>query len=167
MVKRLAGGIALTAFLLAAQAHADLPTTAVIGTPPQPTWSKLTLDQRVVLAPLATEWDNLENVRRKKWLVIAERYPSLNPDEQRRVHDRMREWALLTPEQRGKVRDSYKEFNQLPAEQKKAVKQKWETYSSLTEEERAQVRKERERPKSQTPESPASSEPAAPAPAKP
>jgi hypothetical protein len=147
MAKRLAGRIAFIAFLVAAPAWAEPPTTAVIGTPSQPTWSKLSPGQRAVLAPLGAEWDRLDHIRRKKWLLIAERFPSLKPDEQRRLHDRMREWALLTPEQREKVRDNYKEFNQLPAERRQAVKQKWETYNSLSEEEKAQARRDGRLPK--------------------
>lgn len=82
----------------------------------------------------------MENVRRKKWLGIAERYPTMKPDEQARMQERMREWARLTPEQRTKVRDSFKDFNQLPQEQKQATKQKWEAYNSLSSEEKQRVR---------------------------
>ncbi len=82
----------------------------------------------------------MENVRRKKWLGIADRYPIMKSDEQQRMQDRMREWASLTPEQRSKVRDTYKDFNQLPAEQKKLVKQKWEAYSNLPPEEKQRAR---------------------------
>lgn len=121
-------------------AWADPPTTAIIGTPPQPNWNQLSVDQKVVLAPLGNEWDQMEHVRRKKWLLITERFSKMKPEEQRRVQDRMREWALMTPDQRKKVRDSYKEFAQLPPEQKQAVKQKWETYSSLPEEEKAKAK---------------------------
>lgn len=141
MAKRqqLIGAVALCTTLLT-PAWADPPTTAIIGTPPQPNWNQLNVDQKVVLAPLGNEWDQMEHVRRKKWLLIAERFSKMKPDEQRRVQDRMREWALMTPEQRNKVRDSYKEFAQLPPEQKQAVKQKWETYSSLPEEEKAKAK---------------------------
>lgn len=82
----------------------------------------------------------MENVRRKKWLGISERYPTMRPEEQARMQERMREWARLTPEQRAKVRDTYKDFNQLPPEQKQTVKQKWEAYSSLSDEEKQRVR---------------------------
>ena len=119
---------------------AEPPTTAVIGTPPQAVWSQLNAQQKTILAPLAGEWDKMENIRRKKWLGIAERYPTMKPDEQRRIQDRMREWSSLTPEQRAKVRNSYKEFNQLPSEQKQAVKQKWEAYSNLPPDEKQRVR---------------------------
>lgn len=142
MVKRRhLGGIILT-LALAAPLAAQPPTTAVIGTPPQPGWSLLSAQQKAILTPLAAEWDKLDHVRRKKWLGIAERYPAMKPEEQRRMQDRMREWANLTPEQRAKVRDSYKEFSQLPSEQKQTVKQKWEAYSSLPPEEQQRLRQE-------------------------
>ena len=127
---------------LAGPLAAQPPTTAVIGTPPQPGWSLLSAQQKAILTPLAAEWDKLDHVRRKKWLGIAERYPAMKPEEQRRMQDRMHEWANLTPEQRAKVRDSYKEFSQLPSEQKQTVKQEWEAYSSLPPEEQQRLRQE-------------------------
>lgn len=140
--RRLLGGMILCAGLLA-PAWATPPTAAVIGTPPQPVWSQLTSQQRTVLAPLSRDWDSMENFRRKKWLLIAERYSAMKPEEQQRMQDRMREWARMTPEQRAKVRDSYKEFTQLPTEKKQVVKQKWETYSGLSEEEKARIKQEK------------------------
>ena len=137
--RRYIGGVILC-LALSTSIAAEPPTTAVIGTPPQAVWSQLNAQQKTILAPLAGEWDKMENIRRKKWLGIAERYPTMKPDEQRRIQDRMREWASLTPEQRAKVRNSYKEFNQLPSEQKQAVKQKWEAYSNLPPDEKQRVR---------------------------
>jgi len=140
MVKRRHLGGVILSLLLANALAAEPPTTAVIGTPPQPGWNSLSTQQKIILGPLAGEWDKMENIRRKKWVGIADRYPVLTPDEQRRMKDRMREWANLTPEQRAKARDGYKEFNQLPAEQKQVVMQKWEAYSNLPPEERQRVR---------------------------
>lgn len=143
MVKRLFGGIALCV-VLHSVVWANPPTTAVIGTPPQPSWSQLSVDQRAVLSPLGNEWDKMEFVRRKKWLLIAERFQTMKPEEQRRVQERMREWVLMTPEQRAKVRDSYKEFSQLPEERKQIVKQKWEAYSNMTGDEKARLKSDKE-----------------------
>ena len=142
MVKRRYVGGVILGLALAGPLAAEPPTTAVIGTPPQPGWSLLSASQKSILAPLAKEWDKLDNIGRKKWLGIAERYPAMKPEEQRRVQDRMREWANLTPEQRAKVRDTYKEFSQLPSEQKQTLKQKWEAYSNLPHEEKQRVRQE-------------------------
>jgi len=82
----------------------------------------------------------MENIRRKKWLGIADRYRSMTQDEQQRTQDRMREWANLTPEQRTKVRSSYKDFKQLPPEQKQVVKQKWDAYTNLPPEQQQRLR---------------------------
>lgn len=138
-IRRFAGGIILALGLNAAIA-AEPPATVLIGTPPQPGWSQLNTQQKNILAPLSKDWDSMENIRRKKWLGIADRYPSMKPDEQQRMQDRMREWASLSPAERSKVRDTYKDFNQLPSEQKQVVKQKWEAYSNLSPEERQRVR---------------------------
>ena len=143
--RRLIAGLAIS-LALAGPLQADPPTTAILGTPPQPGWSLLSTQQKIILAPLAGDWDQMENIRRKKWLGIAERFPKMTGDEQARVQERMREWASLTPAQRAKVRDSYKEFNQLDTEKKLAVKKKWEAYSNLSEEEKIRVRQLRASP---------------------
>ena len=137
--RRFTRGVILCLALTGAFA-AEPPTTVIIGTPPQPNWVQLTAQQQTILAPLVKDWDKMENIRKKKWLGIAERYPNMKQDERSRVQDRMREWGALTPEQREKVRDSYKDFNQLPPEQKRVVKQKWEAYSNLPSDEKQRVR---------------------------
>lgn len=103
-------------------------------------WSQLAIQQREILAPLAKDWDKMENVQKLKWLGIADRYPKLQISEQQRMTDRMREWASLTPDQRAKIRNSYKDFKQLPAEQKQTVRQKWDAFSSLPPEQRQHFR---------------------------
>ena len=137
--RRLIAGLAIS-LALAGPLQAQAPTTVIIGTPPQPGWSLLSTQQKIILAPLVGDWDQMENIRRKKWLGIAERFPKMTPEEQARVQERMREWVALTPAQRAKVRDSYKEFNQLDADKKLAVKKKWEAYSNLSEEDKVRVR---------------------------
>ena len=137
--RRLIAGLAIS-LALAGAVQADTPTTVIIGTPPQPGWNLLSTQQKIILAPLVTDWDQMENIRRKKWLGITERFPKMSPEEQARVQQRMREWAALTPAQRAKVRDSYKEFNQLDPEKRLAVKKKWEAYSNLSEEEKIRAR---------------------------
>lgn len=138
-IRRLVGGLILAASLNLSIA-AEPPTTAIIGTPPQPGWGQLSQQQKNILAPLSKDWDSLENIRKKKWLGIADRFPTMKPDEQQRMQNRMREWASLSPAERTKVRDTYKDFKQLPAEQKQVVKQKWEAYSNLPAEEKQRLR---------------------------
>lgn len=133
-------GVILCLALLGPSAFAAPPTTVIIGTLPQPGWNQLSPQNKTILAPLMNDWEQMENVRKKKWLGIAERYPTMKPDEQARTQERMKEWARLTPAQRAKVRDAYKDFNQLPAEQKNTVKQKWEAYSNLPPDEKQRLR---------------------------
>ena len=137
--RRLLGGVILC-FALTTVIAVEPPTTAIIGTPPQPGWSQLNPQQKQTLAPLSGDWDKMDNIRKKKWLGIADRYPGMKEAEQRRIQDRMREWADLTPEQRAKVRNSYKDFNQLPPEQKQLIKQKWDAYSNLPPEQQQRLR---------------------------
>lgn len=108
----------------------------------QPSWIELTTEQRSILAPLATEWDKMEGFRRKKWIGIAKRYPSMSVDEQARVQRRMIEWAKLTPDERKRARDKYLALQKAAPEQKESVKLKWQEYKELPESERSRLKAE-------------------------
>ena len=95
-----------------------------------PKWTALSDQQREVLRPLAGDWDKLDHVRRNKWVVVANRYPAMKPEEQKRVQARMGDWARLTPEQRRVARENFQRTKTLPAEQKKA---EWQQYQTLPE----------------------------------
>lgn len=110
----------------------------------RPRWVELTPAQRQALAPLAAEWDQLDAIRKKKWLEIAARYAQMGQEEQQRLQDRMREWAKLTPEQRRVARESYARAKKLDAGQKSA---KWELYQSLPEEEKQKLAAKAEKKK--------------------
>ncbi len=103
-----------------------MPVAAI--TPPQPGWTALTPQQQEALKPLSSEWDKIDSFRRKKWLTLAEKYPSMKPEEQRRLHARMAGWAKLTPEQRRAARENFQQAKALPPEQKKA---EWQQYQKL------------------------------------
>ena len=93
MVKRrFLGGVILCLALIASPVLADLPTTVLIGTLPQPAWSQLTTQQKIILAPLANEWEGMENVRKKKW----EAYSNLPNEEKQRVREGGKSAKLLT-----------------------------------------------------------------------
>ena len=96
----------------------------------QPKWSELSRERQQALQPLAGQWDTLDNTRRKKWIVVADRYPAMKPEEQKRMQSRMADWARLTPEQRRVARENYQKSKSLPAEQKKA---EWQQYQTLPE----------------------------------
>jgi hypothetical protein len=91
----------------------------------QPDWSQLTPEQQQVLVPLASDWNNFDDLRRKKWLLTAKRYPKLKPEQQQRLQAQMRRWAELTPEQRRIARENYKKLEKQPPEKREVVKQKW------------------------------------------
>ena len=86
----------------------------------KPLWATLTPQQKLALAPLAPEWDKMDEIRKKKWLEIANKYTSMKPDEQARVQERMQTWMKLTPEQRMQARENYARSKQIKPEQKSA-----------------------------------------------
>lgn len=114
-----------------ASAPAAIKTSALAGG--GPSWSALTPAQRQILAPLERDWQTIDNSRRTKWLEIAARFPKMPPDEQKRVQDRMTEWARLSPAERGRARLSFQEAKQLTPKQRQ---EKWEAYQALPDSER-------------------------------
>jgi hypothetical protein len=96
-------------------------------------WQALSPAQREALAPLEREWPSIDAQRKQKWLQIADRYPSLPPQEQARIAERMIEWARLTPAQRGEMRLRYQESQQVPDRSAK-----WQEYQNLPPESRQQ-----------------------------
>lgn len=117
MVKALAALILGLCFALSA--------SAATADKKQPDWSQLTPEQQQILAPLANDWNTLEQRPRKQWLLLAKRYPKMKPDEQQRIQTQMQDWAKLTPEQRRIARENYKKLAKQPPEKREAVKQKW------------------------------------------
>src|SRR5665647_208998 len=96
-----------------------------------PDWSQLTPEQQQILAPLAGDWNNLDERPRKKWLLTAKRYPKMKPEQQQRLQAQMRHWAELTPEQRRIARENYKKLAKQPPEKREVVKQKWQEHQKL------------------------------------
>ncbi|MFA7269361.1 MAG: DUF3106 domain-containing protein [Sterolibacterium sp.] len=130
-------GITLT-FALALSSPAN---AAVLSPLKQPSWTELSPQQREILAPLANEWDKLEYYRRKKWLGIAQRYPAMSAEEQRRLQLNMKTWVNLSPEERKLAREKYKALKKAPPEQRQTVTQKWLEYKNLPEEEKERLKK--------------------------
>ena len=132
----------ILSFFLTLTAWAATPSPSLVATTPQPMWSELSIQQKVILAPLSDDWDSLESYRQKKWLVIVGRFSAMTPDEQRRVQGQMQEWGKLSSEQRQLARENFKNVKQLPAEKKQELKQKWEEYSNLPEEEKEKLKQQ-------------------------
>ncbi len=112
-------------------------TKKIVSKPAEkPLWNELTPAQKLVLSPLAPEWNKLEKLRKAKWLEIAEKFQAMKPEEQQRMHDRMREWAKLTPEQRRLARENFSRANKIDRA-KKSVQ--WQQYQQLSEEQKKQL----------------------------
>ena len=143
-MQRCAADFALAAIALVAagaalaQAPAQAPLKAPVPPPPFTSpparaeagvrWQSLTPAQRQALAPLEREWSAIDAPRKQKWLAIADRYPSLPPQERGRITERMNEWTQLTPAERGEMRLRYQEAQQVPAPARSA---KWQEYQNL------------------------------------
>jgi hypothetical protein len=130
---------------------------SVLAAAPQkkpPTWAELTQEQQQILAPLATDWDKLDAQRKRKWLGIAKRYPTMAAEEQANAQRNMQPWAKLTPEERRAARERYKKLQKLPPDKRQSLPQQWEEYQRLPEEQRKQLQAAGKAPKP-VPKSPA------------
>jgi hypothetical protein len=114
----------------AADDSAPRPTQAA---PEGARWNQLSAAQRQALGPLKGVWDTLDGARKRKWLEVAQRFPSMGEDERRRVHERMGEWVALSPQQRTLARINFRTAKEVPASQRL---DRWESYQSLSPEER-------------------------------
>ena len=105
----------------------------------KPLWASLTPSQKIALAPIADKWDPADSVRKQKWLEIANRFASMKPDEQARVHERMRDLFEMSPEERRVVRENYTRAKKIDPSQKS---EQWEKYQQLPEEKKKQLAEE-------------------------
>jgi hypothetical protein len=92
-------------------------------------WAQLSPAQKEILAPLARDWASIDAPRQKKWLAMAERFPSMPADERARIKDRMADWGRLSTTERGRARLQFLEARQLPADERQA---KWQEYQALS-----------------------------------
>lgn len=98
-----------------------------------PAWNALSPAQQAALAPLKRDWQNIDAPRKQKWLEIAARFPSMPPEEQQRVQERMREWARMSPDERGRARLQFQEARQISPQDRQA---RWDAYLALPADER-------------------------------
>jgi hypothetical protein len=113
-------------------------------------WSALNEDQRLVLAPLEEDWSSLTAARQKKWVEVANRYPSMTDNDKNTLQSRMSEWASLSTKQRQRARDNYLRILNISPEKKAAA---WESYQQLSDEDKkllAQKRAQTSKPSAVT-----------------
>jgi hypothetical protein len=137
------GTLCLVAALscIACSQQAASPGTPVAGAAPKasapapvvvqsgPRWQELTKSQRLILQPLASTWDSLTGAHKSKWIAVAQTYPSRAETEQKKMQDRMVEWAALTPVDRERARLNFAETKKIPPSDRAA---EWEAYQGLS-----------------------------------
>lgn len=101
------------------------PASRLVG---KAEWSQLSAAQQKTLSPLLSQWSKLDDKNKAKWITIADRYPGLKPEEQKRIQKRMEQWAQLSPEQKQIARLNYAQTKKIEAAQKT---RQWELYQQL------------------------------------
>lgn len=115
------------------QTAVSTPKATALPLPLNLQWRDLTENQRGILRPLAIMWDSLEDARKRKWLAIAQSYPTRTPAEQKNIQSRMAEWAALPRSERENARLNFTETKRITPAQRSAD---WETYQKLGPEEK-------------------------------
>lgn len=121
---------------VAVPAKAPLQRAAPATVSFAPQWSALSSAQQQSLQPLANAWDGLSDGHKRKWIALAQNYPSLAPPEQAKLHSRMAEWAALKPRERELARLNFAETKKLPVPDRTS---NWEAYKALSPEERRKL----------------------------
>lgn len=106
------------------------PVSAVtkITKAPSETWDKLTPAQQTALKPLATNWTNLSDGHKRKWIAVSANFAQFSPEDKTKLHSRMTDWANLSAKQREEARINFAQTKKLTASDKQA---KWESYKAL------------------------------------
>jgi hypothetical protein len=92
-------------------------------------WNSLSAQQQVALQPLQSDWNNLNDQQKRKWLSISANFSRMAVGEQAKLHERMAQWAALSPRQRELARLNYGEVQKMSPQRKN---EKWEAYQALT-----------------------------------
>lgn len=103
-------------------------------------WSALTDKQQDALSPLAELWPSLRSEHQRKWIALVHNFNRMTPQEQSTLQGRMTRWARLTAAERNKARQNYDQARRLSADEKRA---KWEEYQALPAQERERLAKKR------------------------
>lgn len=116
---------------LSANAHSQLRLSAS-----GPSWKDIQAAQRQVLMPLRDHWDNMGALTKRRWLVLADRYPQMDEGERTKLVSRMHTWASLSAQQRTQARLNFANAKRLSPQDLQA---KWEEYRALSEAEKARL----------------------------
>jgi len=130
---------ALAQTVAASRASSAVPAAkgpAAAASSSKPSWQDLTAVQQVSLKPLAANWNSLGISQKRKWIALAQNYPSLTPAEQLKLHSRMTEWVSLSQQQRAQARLNFAQAKRLTPDEKAAT---WKAYQELSPEEKQKL----------------------------
>jgi hypothetical protein len=106
----------------------------------EPYWETLSQVEKLALRPLQKDWLTMPAEVKRKWLVIAQRFPLMKPDEKERIQTRMVQWSQMDPKERNQARLNFqavKRSNLTPTPQVKQAQ--WEAYQALSFEEKQKL----------------------------
>ena len=109
---------------------APLPVQVPVLQEAGPSWSELSPDQKVALAPLAASWPGLSSGHKGKWIALVQKYPEMSEADKARLNDRMVDWAALNPKDRELARLNFAVSKKIPTDSRLA---NWEAYQALPE----------------------------------
>ena len=92
---------------------------------PQIPWTKLSVEERQVLQPVAREWPSMPGYQQERLQGAARKYPSMQPIQKERFDTRIRHWAAMTPDQRKAARETFQGMRKLPPEKQHELRQRW------------------------------------------
>jgi hypothetical protein len=119
-IRRLLAALAAAAFLACVPVYAkDPPKT------PQTPWSRLSVEDRKVLLPLAADWDTMPGYQQQRLMSAARQYPKMQPIQQQRFQEGIRDWASMTPEQRKAARETFQGLRKLPPAKQHELRERW------------------------------------------
>lgn len=116
---------------LATGSHTQLRLSAA-----GPQWRDISQTQRQILMPLRDRWHNMGALTKRRWLVLADRYPRMDETERTKLLSRMNSWASLSTQQRNQARLNFATAQQLSAQDLQA---KWDAYQALSEAEKKRL----------------------------
>lgn len=101
-----------------------------------PDWKDITPEQSTVLEPLRRQWPTMSALTKRRWLLLADRYPSMDSKEQEKLHSRMNSWASLSAQQRNQARLNFANVKRLSPQELQA---KWDEYQALSDAEKQRL----------------------------
>lgn len=105
-------------------------------------WQRLSAPDRTILAPLAPQWSSMSDDVQDKWISVARRYPSLSPDAQGRVRERMKQWSQTSSRERSEARLRFQNAREIPVQERQ---QKWQAYQALSPQQKAELARQAQR----------------------